>query len=153
MLSSIHKYFSQNVITIPLNIPVSMAIGYYIDGTKGAVGMATLSVADLVLKYNEYDSYYLSCSSIGHLAGKKIATNLISHYKGLNAGHKDCTPAGDKIEVLDHLLPMGMSAIGIIAAYALNKIEQEIVDYIYDDNKGICLINNEELLVENLEVP
>ena|ERR1044071_1311428 len=152
MLTSMHKFFSENVMTVPFNVPFSMAMGYYVDGTRGMLGMTVLSSSDLILKYSGLDSYYLSFSSLGYLTGQKIAHNLISHYKCYNKKEKGEVISHDKIEVLAHLLPLGISAMGIIAAYAMNKIEHTIVDYINDNNNDNALIVKENDIAEILEV-
>jgi hypothetical protein len=151
MLNSMHKFFSENVMIIPFNIPFSMAMGYYVDGTKGMIGMAGLSIGDLVLKYNNLDSYYLSFSSVGYVTGQKLAQNLIMHYKCYNKKEKG-EATHDKIEILDHLLPVSISAMGVIAAYAMNKIEHTVVDYINDNNDDNALVTKENDVAEILEV-
>ena len=152
MLNSAHKFFSENVMIIPLNIPFSMAMGYYVDGTKGMLGIGVLSVGDLILKYNNLDSYYLSFSSVGYITGQKMAHNLISHYKCYkDKTHKDVVTK-DKIEILDHLLPVSISAMGVIAAYAMNKIEHIIIDYINDNNDATALVTKQNDVAEILEV-
>ena len=126
------NFLSHKVIHIPLNIPLSTMAGYYVAGIKGALLATSLSIIDLSFKYCEYGSYYLSFTSIGGMVGEKMANQFIKQY-GICNVDPQCTNNFIEINSLKEVLPAGMSAIGIIAAYLFNYIEDNIVDYIHDN--------------------
>ncbi len=132
---AIQKFISHDVINIPLSIPLSATIGYNICGIKCA-GIATAtSILDLAAKYSTYsDSYYLTFSSMGALFGKNMALAIIKNYKVvLTPDVQEKTDVIDthlifsancyNIELLEYLLPISISSIGIVGANIMNKVE------------------------------